>query len=357
MLEKVFRNFEEADSPDTDRFVSILISKPGLGKSATISKMAQRMNYSLVDLNLASIEPIDLLGLGAREKIDGKWQTMVALPTWVDTALRGNCILFVDEFNNCGQDVLSAFQKLFSDFVIDGRRLPRTTHIVGACNPPGRDAIYAAKRLSGAFRRRLCMLPVVDDFEYVMNKHRFQMPRGFHQVDYEDIQNYCEYDEISSAVVDNVFNIISYSGLTDFEKVVLINGFGEKALGLAKELGLFPPSIFASGRSMDNLNISYGEWKKNPNDEISEFQQILWGQESIHNSHSYSRSKSFVSKVHNPSVYVALYDVLKNKFVAEYELDERKLPQTRDAAATLSGLNGTITPDAMSVPVGTPTGA
>ena len=160
-LEKLFKNFEAAESADQDRFVTILISRPGLGKSATISKMCRRLGYELIDLNLACIEPTDIIGLGAREKIDGKWQTMPALPQWAEKALAGNCIIFVDEFNNTTQDVLSGFQKMFSDFVIDGRQLPRTTHIVGACNPPGRDAIYAAKKLSGAFRRRLCMVPVV----------------------------------------------------------------------------------------------------------------------------------------------------------------------------------------------------
>ena len=164
MLEKVFRNFENADSGDQDRFVPILISLPGVGKSSTIAKMAKRMGYNLIDISLSSIEPTDIIGLGAREKIDGRWMTMPALPKWVQTALDGNCIIFVDEFNNTTQDVLSGFQKMFSDFVVDGIELPRTTHIIGACNPPGDDALYAAKRLSGAFRRRLCMIPVIDDF-------------------------------------------------------------------------------------------------------------------------------------------------------------------------------------------------
>ena len=339
LLEKLFRNFEAANTEDQDRFVSVLISKPGLGKSATISKMAKRMGYNLIELNLACIEPVDIIGLGAREKVNGVWQTMTALPQWVEKALAGKCIIFVDEWNNCGQEVLSGFQKMFSDFSIEGRELPKTTHIIGACNPPGRDALFAAKRLSGAFRRRLCMLPVVDDFEYVMAKHEFKMPRGFHQVDYEDILNYCEYDEISSAVVDNVFNITKYGNLSDLEKVCLINGFGEKALEFAKELELFSPEVFAAGKAFNNDNLTYLEWKKNPTDEISEFQQIIWGQDAIQNSVSYSRSKKFVSRVVNPSVYVALYDMLKNKFDADYELDEKKLPETRDKPMAV-GANG-----------------
>jgi hypothetical protein len=330
LLERLFKNFEKVESEDSDRFVSILISKPGLGKSATISKMAKRLGYTLIDLNLACIEPTDIIGLGAREKVNGVWQTMPALPSWAETALAGKCIIFVDEFNNTTQDVIAGFQKMFSDFVIDGRELPRTTHIIGACNPPGKDAIFAAKRLSGAFRRRLCMIPVVDDYKYVMKKHKFVMPRGFSQVDYEDIMNYCEYNEISSAVVDNVFNISKYKNLSELEKVVLVNGFGSKALEFAKDQELFSKDVFSQGEKFTNENITYREWKKNPEDVVSEFQQILWGQTSIRNSVSYARSKKFLSKVENQKVYTALYDILKERFEIEYEVDEVKLPENRE---------------------------
>lgn len=331
MMENVFKNFENSNGEDEDRFVSILISKPGLGKSATISKMAQRMGYELIDLNLASIEPTDIIGLGAREKIDDTWMTMPALPAWAEKALAGKCIILVDEFNNTTQDVLAGFQKLFSDFVIDGKKLPRTTHIIGACNPPGADAIYAAKRLSGAFRRRLCMLPIVDDFEYVQKKHKFTMPRGFNKVDYTDIVEYCEYDQISSAVIDNVFNIVNYEGLTEFQKIALVHGFGNKAFDFAQELNLFSDEVIATGYSiMQDDDVSYIDWKRNPGDYISEYQQILWAQESINNSVSYGRSKSFVSKIENPKVYVAILETLKEKFDVDWELDNIKLPETKE---------------------------
>lgn len=330
MMEKLFRNFETADSNDEDRFVSILISRPGLGKSATIAKMAKRMGYALIDLNLACIEPTDIIGLGAREKIDGVWTTMSARPQWAEKALAGNCIILVDEFNNTTADVLAGFQKMFSDFVIDGEKLPRTTHIVGACNPPGKDAIFAAKRLSGAFRRRLCMIPIIDDFEYVQKKHGFIMPRGFVKPNYEDILNYCSYDEISSAVVDNVFNIASYDGLKDAEKISLVAGFGEKALEFSQELDLFASHLFASSYKATNSELTYVEWKRNPEDSIPEYQQILWGQESIKNSSSYSNQKRFLSKIENNRVYVALYALVKEKFDVDYEVDEAKLPASKD---------------------------
>jgi len=343
MLEKVFKNFEKADSGDEDRFVSILISRPGLGKSATIAKMAKRMGYDLVDLNLAQLDPTDALGLGAREKINGKWETHVALPQWVHRAMAGKCIILVDEFNMGTQDVLGSFQKMFSDFVIDGEKLPRTTHIIGACNPPGKDAIFAAKRLSGAFRRRLCMIPIIDDFEYVQKKHGFIMPRGFVKPNYEDIINYCSYDEISSAVVDNVFNIASYDGLKDAEKISLVAGFGEKALEFAQELDLFASHLFASSYKATNSELTYVEWKRNPEDSIPEYQQILWGQESIKNSSSYNNQKKFLSRIENNRVYVALYALVKEKFDVDYEVDEAKLPDSKeDPTGQLSAVGSTV---------------
>lgn len=329
LMEKIFKNFERVESSDQDRFVSILISKPGVGKSATVAKMCERMGYDLIDLNLSCLEPTDLIGLGAREKVNGQWQTLPALPTWAERALQGNCVIFVDEFNNTTQDVLSGFQKMFSDFVIDGRPLPRTTHIIGACNPPGKDAIYAAKKLSGAFRRRLCMIPVVDDFKYVENKHDFVMPKNFADTNYDDMMNYCSYDGISSAIVDNVFNIHKYGNLSDLEKITLVNGFGEKAFDFAMEQDMFSSDIISSGKRVVDDSVTYGIWIKNPDDRVGEWQQILWGQEKLQRSTSYSRSKTFVSKVTNPRVYVALNDVLKNRFEMDWEIDDARLPESR----------------------------
>lgn len=331
MMERLFKDFEKSTSGDSDRFVSILISKPGVGKSATIEKMCKRIGYNLIDLNLSAIEPSDLIGLGAREKVDGEWQTSPALPQWAKKALEGNCIIFVDEFNNTTQDVLAGFQKMFSDFVIEGRKLPRTTHIIGACNPPGADALFAAKRLSGAFRRRLCMIPVKDDFSYVMAKHGFTIPSSYTEENYDDILKYIEYGDLSSAIIDNVFNISRYEDLTEKEKVVLISGFGSGAVQISMDLELLSDEAFGSGRYLGGDDgISYKEWKKNPDDIISEYQQILWGQDSIHGSVSYRNSKKFVSRIKNPNVYKAIHEILVEKFDAEYELDETKLPAERN---------------------------
>jgi hypothetical protein len=266
------------------------------------------------------------------------WQTIPALPTWTQKALAGKCIIFVDEFNNCTADVLAGFQKMFSDFVIDGQPLPRTTHIVGACNPPGKDAIFAAKRLSGAFRRRLCMVPVVDDFRYVMEKHNFEMPYYLmNNVDYDDLMEYCDYEDLSSAVVDNIMTVAGYKNMTEREKVSLINGFGSGALTFAKQMNLFSADVFATGSQVVNKDVSYSDWKRTPDNRVPEYQQVLWGQQSITNSRSYSRSKAFVSRVVNDNVYMSLRDVMIEKFARDHALDPGRLPERSTRASTVGG--------------------
>jgi hypothetical protein len=333
---RLFKNFEQAGKHDEDRFVTVLISKPGVGKSSVVAKYANRIGYKLIDLNLACIEPTDIIGLGAREKVNGVWETIPALPSWAETALAGKCIIFVDEWNNTTQDTLAGFQKMFSDFVINGRKLPRTTHIIGACNPPGPDALYAAKKLSGAFRRRLCMLPIVDDYTYVARKHGIQVPRNVLPVpDYNDITEYCAYENMSSALVDNICLIHEYKNMTDLEKVTLTAGFGSGALDFARQMGFFSDDVFATAKYTDDdmdddSGIEYVEWKKNPDNRVSPYQQVIWTTRSIHDSSSYSRSKRFVQRIKNPKVYLTAMELLKEKFELDYEADDLKLPDTRE---------------------------
>lgn len=332
LLRTMFTHFENPNSSDQDRFVPILISKPGAGKSATLETLAEEMGYTLIDLNLACIEPTDIIGLGAREKINGEWVTLPALPSWTQKAFAGECFILIDEFNNTTRDVMAGFQKMFSQFSINGIPLPRTTHIVGACNAPGKDALMAEKRLSNAFRRRLCMIPVIDDFEYIEKKHNVSIPNGLKRQDYSDIIEYCSYDEMSSAVADNVLNISKYEGLDPLDKVRLINGFGEGALDFAKALRLFPESVFATRRIVNHESepdITRGDWKKNPQDCVSEYQQVVWGQDILVNSRSYGRSKKFVSRVENHRVYEALLNILEEQFPTEMASDLTPLPPTR----------------------------
>jgi len=334
MVGKLFKDFEAAQSDDEDRFVTVLISNPGVGKSAAVDKMCRRMGYNIIQLNLACIEPSDIIGLGAREKMpDGSWQTVPAPPKWADKAMAGHCVIFVDEFNNTTPDVLAGFQKMFSDFVIDDRKLPRTTHIIGACNPPGEATQFAQRQLPGAFRRRLCMIPIKDDYKYVMKKHHFTMPAGYMETDNKDLEKYIAYTNMSSAIADNVYNISKYPNMTQKDKAVLISGFGSGAVQFAKDQNLISDKASLSSANPvgdDDYHDWQREWKKNPIDNVSPFQQVDWGTRKINGSTSYARSKNFLNKVENNHVYKILYGRLREHFPADYAIDESKLPESKD---------------------------
>ena len=108
-----------------------------------------------------------------------------------------------------------------------------------------------------------------------------------------------------------------------------MNGFGQRALTFASDLGLISSDLMASGRKSYNSEITEGEWKRDPYDVVEEYQQIEWGSKKITNSVSYSRSKKFVSRVENANVYSALLSLLKEKFSADYLSDSTPLPEER----------------------------
>ena len=61
---KYFDEFEKKDDLKyNERFVPIFISRPGVGKSASIAAKSAERGRKLITLNLACIEPVDILGL------------------------------------------------------------------------------------------------------------------------------------------------------------------------------------------------------------------------------------------------------------------------------------------------------
>ena len=322
---KYFDDFEKSDLSYNERFVPIFISRPGVGKSASIAAKSKERGRILITLNLACIEPVDILGLGAREKVGNRWITRIALPEWAAIALQGNCDILVDEFNNCHPETLAGFQIMFSSFEINGTPLPKTTHIIGACNPPGDDALVAANRLSGAFRRRLSFIPISDTFEWVQKQHNFTMPIEYRKQDFLPIGEYINYQGVNSANVDDMMRICNSKSLTIKEKYLLVEGLGSKVRSLASHLGLISESDleFTSLRSDDEF--TYAEWSKDPIDEPQILTQIQWSTRRISDGSSYSRAKGFVRKIKNVKVYNTALDLLTNKFAADVAIDETPL--------------------------------
>jgi len=176
------------------------------------------------------------------------------------------------------------------------------------------------------------MIPIKDDYQYVMKKHHFTIPAGYLNTDNKDLEKYISYTNMSSAIADNVYNISKYPNMTQKEKAVLISGFGSGAVQFARDQDLISDKVSLGSAIIDNDDSRdrQREWKKNPTDSVSPFQQVDWGTRKINGSTSYSRSKNFLNKVENNHVYKILYGRLREHFPAEYSIDENKLPESKD---------------------------
>lgn len=323
---KYFDEFEKNDDLKyNERFVPIFISRPGVGKSASIAAKSAERGRTLITLNLACIEPVDILGLGAREKIGNKWVTKVALPEWAMIALKGNCDILVDEFNNCQPETLAGFQIMFSAFEINGIPLPKTTHIIGACNPPGDDALVAANQLSGAFRRRLSFIPIADTFEWIENKYKLKVPLDFRKQDMLPISEYINYQGVNSANVDDMMRICETSSLTNKEKYLLVEGLGSKVRALASKLGKLTEEMIEYEVLRSDDGFTYKDWVSDPVDEPEIMTQMGWMNRRLTSTSTYSRAKGFVGRIKNVQVYNAAFDILNEKFEADIVTDDTKL--------------------------------
>ncbi len=94
------------------KMIPFLVSKPGVGKTAWVYDYATSKNKSLVVLNSATIDELDLGGVP--EKTDGKVKFLP--PSWLEAD-----ILFFDEIDRVkNQAVYSALLSLFRDRKING---------------------------------------------------------------------------------------------------------------------------------------------------------------------------------------------------------------------------------------------
>ncbi len=131
------------------RLSLFLWGQHGLGKSALVQQVADQMEIGFVDLRCAQLDAVDLRGLPDK-RADGR--THFLPPS--DLPAAGQGILFLDELNRAGQDVLAALFQLVLDRRIGQYQLPDGWSIVAAGNVDG--ANYTVNELDAAFRDRFC---------------------------------------------------------------------------------------------------------------------------------------------------------------------------------------------------------
>ena len=121
---------------------AFLWSEPGVGKTSHTLKFFSDRGYNTVPLVGSTIEPTEVGGVPElAERGNGLKQTRYALPEWYHDAVEMDAdgiptLLLLDEFNMCPHETEAAFMFLVQNRMLHGHRLPESTRIVAAGNPP-----------------------------------------------------------------------------------------------------------------------------------------------------------------------------------------------------------------------------
>ena len=118
----------------------MVVSSPGIGKSALVKAIAQDFHLQLIDERLSTRSPVDLSGMpdfvGEGRKRQAQFTPFNVFPT-EDTELpkgKDGWLLFLDEFNSATKATQAAAYKLILDRMVGLHRLHPNVAIVAAGN-------------------------------------------------------------------------------------------------------------------------------------------------------------------------------------------------------------------------------
>lgn len=122
---------------------AVLVGPPGVGKTAKIYELCERMGYELITLIGSQLDPTDIVGLPKGEKLGSTesgeeiYGTVNLAPWWqVRILTRKKVVLFLDEMSNTSSATrASMLTMLQSREFPNGHKMPRETIVVGAMNP------------------------------------------------------------------------------------------------------------------------------------------------------------------------------------------------------------------------------
>ncbi|MGB9812465.1 MAG: ATP-binding protein [Thermovenabulum sp.] len=136
----------------------MLWGPPGVGKSQMVKDAAKELGYSLVDMRLQEMSPVDLRGIPVEDKETGraKWLPPYDLPMEERDGVRG--VLFLDELPNADRDVQSVALRLILDRRIGTYELPKQWVPIAAGNRVQDRA--GAYSLISSLANRLIHIPV-----------------------------------------------------------------------------------------------------------------------------------------------------------------------------------------------------
>jgi len=125
------------------RIPVMIVGAPGVGKTATIRALAESMGYKLITILGSQMDPTDVAGLPAREKIfedeEGVafYGTTYSMPWWqVEIMRHKKVMLFFDEFSNTSSAVRASMLTMLQNREFpNGMTMPDETIVLGAMNP------------------------------------------------------------------------------------------------------------------------------------------------------------------------------------------------------------------------------
>jgi len=119
------------------RIPVIVWGPPGIGKTARISQLANRLGLPLTTLIASIREPSDF-GF-PRVSDDGVLE--LCPPSWVKKLqAQGNAILFLDELSTVPRAVQAPLLRIIQEKVVGDEQLPNGVAVVAAANPPAQAA-------------------------------------------------------------------------------------------------------------------------------------------------------------------------------------------------------------------------
>ena len=165
----------------------MLWGPPGIGKSSLIHQIAKELNFNVIDLRLAQLEPTDLRGVPMPNRETGRadwflpafWPTSAkedtvrkvvdkegninAVDVKAGCGINGPGIVFLDEIEKAPISVKNASLQLVLDCMIGSYKLPDDWTIVCAGNRE-EDGCFS-QPLGAALSNRMCHLEIEADLD------------------------------------------------------------------------------------------------------------------------------------------------------------------------------------------------
>jgi len=127
------------------RLVPMLVSHPGIGKSALAHQIAKKNQLKLIDIRLSQCDPADLNGFPWMDEKTGKasYRPMDIFPLEGDSIPDGYAgwLVLLDELNSAPKSVEAASYKILLDRMIGMKKLHSRCLVMGAGNMKDSKAI------------------------------------------------------------------------------------------------------------------------------------------------------------------------------------------------------------------------